>query len=111
MLTLIIIFVILAIIGIASYFDTELTEERKVKEFKNNIDKTNESFSKSKSFKDKQAEKNLLSEKTKSKGHAVLTEHIESVIIKHPESVKKLTESDKKALGKIKRQNNRPMKP
>lgn len=100
MTAIIIVAVILIIIGIASYFDTEIVEERKREEFVKNVEKTNESFSQSKSFKDKKQEM-LVKEETpiESKGIATLTEHIESVVIKHPESVKKLTSTDKKALG------------
>jgi hypothetical protein len=104
MTAIIIVAIILIIIGIASYFDTESVEERKREEFVKNVEKTNESFSKSKSFKDKKLQEEMLvKEETpvESKGIATLTEHIESVVIKHPESVKKLTEADKKALDRV----------
>lgn len=114
MTAIIIVAIILIVIGIASYFDTEIVEERKRKEFVKNVKKTNESFSQSKSFKDKKLQDEMLVKEdtpVESKGIATLTEHIESVIIKHPESVKKLTEADKKALGKINTKRTRPMKP
>jgi flagellar biosynthesis/type III secretory pathway M-ring protein FliF/YscJ len=114
MTAIIIVAIILIIIGIANYLDTDTVGKRKREEFEKMIEKTNESFSKSKSFKNKKLQEEMLvKEETpvEAKGVAVLTEHIESVVKTHPETVKKLTKADKTALGKVGTRRTRPMKP
>ncbi len=99
---------ILVLTGIIYFVSKDDTEEKR-----------NKFIEQKKAMNDSVKPKTYEEVKNESKGIATLTEHIESTIIKHPETVKKLTETDKKALGigidvsasvKTKKGNRRPRK-
>jgi|LakMenE01Jun11ns_1017448.scaffolds.fasta_scaffold9806195_1 hypothetical protein len=83
---------ILILVGIIYFVSKDDTKEKRNKFIEQK--KAMDNSVKPKTFEEVKKE-------SESKGYAALTKHIESVVKTHPETVKKLTEADKKALGVI----------